>query len=212
MSFIELEVRYRLRNMFFKNLRQPQSASDFLREIDELKRSAFDRLAQLESEVPSERSQNIRCRITEIFSVFISALRNPSSVVFGTGIGMAGCRFNGEIAMSVQEVHEGGPAHEAGIRVGDIITHIDGRKIGEFSTDGTVEGLRDPKLSMLRGFGGPLNSIATFTIFRKKSDGGWLRFTVSVPRTALPGATSLCGKPPRTWDGEPPRVSNGAQK
>lgn len=54
----------------------------------------------------------------------IAGAVNPETGFGGTGIDGAG-RPDGQI--EVRQLVAGGPAHQAGIRVGDVLTHIDGK-------------------------------------------------------------------------------------
>ncbi len=59
-----------------------------------------------------------------LFSAFFPSFNTQAAASFG-GVGVDGVpQPNGEIR--VRQLVTGGPAHRAGIHIGDIITHIDG--------------------------------------------------------------------------------------
>lgn len=60
-----------------------------------------------------------------LLTLALPAWAANSETAFG-GVGIDGVALkNGQIA--VRQIVKGGPAHQAGIRIGDIITHIDGK-------------------------------------------------------------------------------------
>lgn len=60
-----------------------------------------------------------------LLTLALPAWAANSETAFG-GVGIDGVALkNGQIA--VRQIVKGGPAHQAGIRTGDIITHIDGK-------------------------------------------------------------------------------------
>ena len=123
-------------------------------------------------------------RETEIFEGYMSLLDGVSRYlpaadadlfrddVFGFG-GMGILIAYEENGIRVREVVRGGPAEEAGLADGDLITHVNGQRVtGEMS--------EDLVLSLLRG---PVGSLATVMLQR---DGRTLRRTVSRQIVALP--------------------------
>ena len=145
--------------------------------------SAFVALHMITS---SERIRRMpqSARETEIFEGYMSLLDGVSRYlpaadadlfrddVFGFG-GMGILIAYEENGIRIREVVRGGPAEEAGLQDGDLITHVNGQRVtGEMS--------EDLVLSLLRG---PVGSLATVMVQR---DGRTLRRTVSREIVALP--------------------------
>lgn len=145
--------------------------------------SAFVTLHMITS---SERIRRMpqSSRETEIFEGYMSLLDGVSRYlpaadadlfrddVFGFG-GMGILIAYEENGIRIREVVRGGPAEEAGLQDGDLITHVNGQRVtGEMS--------EDLVLSLLRG---PVGSLATVMVQR---DGRTLRRTVSREIVALP--------------------------
>ena len=145
--------------------------------------SAFVALHMITS---SERIRRMSqaTRETEIFEGYMSLLDGVSRYlpasdadlfrddVFGFG-GMGILIAYEENGIRVREVVRGGPAEEAGLADGDLITHVNGQRVtGEMS--------EDLVLSLLRG---PVGSLATVMLQR---EGRTLRRTVSRQIVALP--------------------------
>ena len=123
-------------------------------------------------------------RETEIFEGYMSLLDGVSRYlpaadaelfrddVFGFG-GMGILIAYEENGIRIREVVRGGPAEEAGLKDGDLITHVNGQRVtGEMS--------EDLVLGLLRG---PVGSLATVMLQR---EGQTLRRTVSREIVALP--------------------------